>query len=148
MGVKYLIENNIQIRRAEAKDAKYLAKLNVEFNGVGISEEEIIEGLSYSNEIVVIALINDLPVGFACAQYFKSICYSEPYAEVTELYIMGDARRKGIATKVLDFVEKELILKGVRSVKVLTGKKNETAIKTYEKSNYIKKEEQVLQKKI
>ncbi|WP_260870939.1 GNAT family N-acetyltransferase [Paenibacillus xylanexedens] len=143
-----MIETNIQIRRAGAKDAKYLAQLNDEFNGVGISKEEIIESLSYSNEIVVIALINDRPVGFACAQYFKSICYSEPYAEVTELYITGDARRQGMATKVLDFIENELILKGVRSVKVLTGKKNETAIKTYENSNYIKKEEQVLQKKL
>lgn len=143
-----MIETNIEIRRAEAKDAKYLAILNDEFNGVGISEEEIIEGLSFSNEIVVIALIRDLPVGFACAQYFKSICYSEPYAEVTELYITRDARRKGIATKVLGFVENELILKGVRSVKVLTGKKNETAIKTYENSNYIKKDEQILQKKL
>lgn len=143
-----MIETNIQVRRAKAKDVKYLAKLNEEFNGVGVTEEEIIESLSYSNEIVALALINDIPVGFACAQYFNSICYSKPYAEITELYITSDARRKGTAAKILNFIENELILKGVKSVKVLTGKKNEIAIKTYENSNYIKKEELLLQKKL
>jgi ribosomal protein S18 acetylase RimI-like enzyme len=141
-------ETIIQVRRAKADDAKYLSELNHEFNGVRISEEQIIENLSHANEIVVIALINDAPVGFVCAQYYKSICYSEPYAEVTELYMTSKARRKGIAKRALAFIENELKLKGVKSVKVLTGKNNETAIKTYENSDYIKKEEQVLHKRL
>ena len=143
-----LEEKNIEVRRANANDAKYLAKLNDEFNGIGITEEEIIERLSFSNEIVVITLANDVPVGFACAQFYQSFCYSNPCAEITELYITSHARRKGIATEILNFIENELILKGVKSVKVLTGKKNEIAIKTYENSNYIMEDEQVLQKKL
>ncbi|RXZ81969.1 GNAT family N-acetyltransferase [Paenibacillaceae bacterium] len=142
------MESNIHIRWATTNDAQGLAKLNDEFNGVGITEDEIIENLSSSNELVALALINDLPVGFACAQCYKSICYSNPCAEITEMYIKNDARRRGIATLLLAFIEEELEVRGVKSVKVLTGKKNGIAIKTYEKSSYIKKEEQVLQKKL
>ncbi|UHA75759.1 GNAT family N-acetyltransferase [Paenibacillus sp. 481] len=138
----------MQLRWATATDAQALVKLNDEFNGVGITEEEVADNLSYSNELVALAFINELPVGFVCAQYYKSICYSSPYAEITELYIRDGARRRGVATLLLGFVEEELKLRGVKSVKVLTGKKNGSAIRTYEKSNYVKKEEQVLHKKL
>lgn len=143
-----LIKSDIHIRLATVNDAREIAKLNEEFNGVGMTAEEIIDHLSYTNELVVLALINDLPVGFACAQYYISICYSNPCAEITELYVKKDARGRGIATLLLDFIEEELESRGVKSIKVLTGKENEIAIKTYKRSNYILKEEQVLQKKI
>lgn len=142
------MDSNIYLRWATANDALDLVKLNNEFNGVGTSEEEIIDSLSNSNELVALALINDLPVGFACAQYYKSICYSDPYAEITEMFVKEVARRRGIATLLLAFIEEEFKLRGVRSVKVLTGKNNGAAIKAYERSNYVKQEEQVLQKKL
>ncbi|MEF3353790.1 GNAT family N-acetyltransferase [Paenibacillus sp. GYB006] len=142
------MESNIHLRWATAKDALDLVKLNNEFNGVGITEEEVIENLSYSNELVALALMNNVPVGFACAQFYKSICYPNPHAEITEMFIKEDVRRKGIATSLLAFIEAELKLRGVSSVKLLTGKKNEAAIQTYERSSYIKQKEQVLQKKL
>ncbi|GIP44567.1 hypothetical protein J45TS6_30260 [Paenibacillus sp. J45TS6] len=64
------------------------------------------------------------------------------------MFIKEDVRRKGIATSLLAFIEAELKLRGVSSVKLLTGKKNEAAIQTYERSSYIKQKEQVLQKKL
>ncbi|MCU6713146.1 GNAT family N-acetyltransferase [Paenibacillus sp. J5C_2022] len=110
--------------------------------------EELIKMiLNHSNEIVVIAVMNEVPVGFVCAQYYQSICYSDPSAEITELYVTSHARRKGIASKLLNYIENELLINGVKSVKVLTGKKNGITIKTYVNSNYIMKDEQVLQKK-
>ncbi|WP_454190847.1 GNAT family N-acetyltransferase [Paenibacillus sp. Marseille-Q7038] len=142
------MDSNIHLRWATAKDALDLVKLNNEFNGVAITEEVVIKNLSYSNELVALALLNDVPVGFACSQYYKSICYPNPHAEITEMFIKEDARRKGIATLLLAFIEEELKLQGVTSVKLLTGKKNEVAIQTYERSSYIKQEEQVLQKKL
>ncbi|KOR90805.1 hypothetical protein AM231_14685 [Paenibacillus solani] len=133
-------------RWAADNDAQALVTLNDEFNGAGITEEEVIENLSNPNELVALALINDYPVGFACAQLYRSICYPNPYAELTELYIRYEARRKGIATMLVRFIEEELIRQGVKSMKVLTGKKNEAAIKTYERLSYFKEEEQLLQK--
>lgn len=141
-----MIESNIHYRWATANDAHALVTLNDEFNGVGITEEDIIENLSNPNELVALAFIDDFPVGFACAQLYRSICYPDPYAELTELYIRHDARRKGIATMLVRFIEEELIRRGVKSVKVLTGKKNGAAINTYERLSYFKEDEQLLQK--
>lgn len=138
--------SNIHFRWAMDSDAQALVTLNDEFNGVGISEKDIIENLSNPNELVALALIDDDPIGFACAQLYRSICYPDPYAELTELYIRHEARRKGIATALVRFIEEELIRRDVKSVKVLTGKKNGAAIKTYEGLSYFKEDEQLLHK--
>ncbi|MCR8642006.1 GNAT family N-acetyltransferase [Paenibacillus sp. N1-5-1-14] len=106
------------------------------------------ENLANPNELVALAVMNEVSVGFACAQCYRSICYSRPNAEITELYIVAEARRKGIATLLISFIEEELRLRGVKSVKVLTGQDNEVAINTYERSNYIKEDEQLLQKRL
>ncbi|MGG3280025.1 N-acetyltransferase family protein [Paenibacillus solani] len=141
-----MIGSNVDYRWAVGNDAQALVTLNDEFNGVGITEEEVRKNLSNPKELVALALIEEYPVGFACAQIYRSICYPDPYAELTELYIRHDARRKGIATMLVRFIEEELIRQGVKSVKVLTGKKNGAAIKTYERLSYFKDDEQLLQK--
>ncbi|WP_405156404.1 GNAT family N-acetyltransferase [Paenibacillus sp. FSL K6-0108] len=141
-------EENIHIRWANTRDAEELLKLNDAFNGVGTSIEEVIDSLAISNELIALAVIDDQAVGFACAQYFKSFCYRGLQGEITEMYIAEVARRRGLATLLIAFIEEELKARGVTSVKILTGHRNEMAIKTYEKSNYARKEEVLLQKKL
>jgi len=143
-----LKEENIHIRWANTRDAEELLKLNDAFNGVGTSIEEVIDSLAISNELIALAVIDDQAVGFACAQYFKSFCYRGLQGEITEMYIAEVARRRGLATLLIAFIEEELKARGVTSVKILTGHRNEMAIKTYEKSNYARKEEVLLQKKL
>ncbi|UPK47288.1 GNAT family N-acetyltransferase [Paenibacillus pabuli] len=138
----------MHIRWANATDAEELLKLNDAFNGVGTSIEEVIDSLALSNELIALAVIDDQAVGFACAQYFKSFCYRDLQGEITEMYIAEIARRRGLATLLIAFIEEELKARGVTSVKILTGHRNEMAIKTYEKSNYARKEEVLLQKKL
>ncbi|MGC5771624.1 GNAT family N-acetyltransferase [Paenibacillus pabuli] len=141
-------EENIHIRWANENDAEDLLKLNDAFNGVGTSVEEVIDSLALSNELIALAVIDDQAVGFACAQYFKSFCYRALQGEITEMYIAEVARRRGLATLLIAFIEEELKARGVTSVKILTGQRNEMAIKTYEKSNYTRTEEVLLQKKL
>jgi len=143
-----LKEENIHIRWANTRDAEELLKLNDAFNGVGTSIEEVIDSLAISNELIALAVIDDQAVGFACAQYFKSFCYRGLQGEITEMFIAEVARRRGLATLLIAFIEEELKARGVTSVKILTGHRNEMAIKTYEKSNYARKEEVLLQKKL
>jgi ribosomal protein S18 acetylase RimI-like enzyme len=64
------------------------------------------------------------------------------------MYITEVARRRGLATLLIAFIEDELRARGVTSVKILTGQRNEMAIKTYEKSNYARMKEVLLQKKL
>ncbi|PWW39958.1 MULTISPECIES: GNAT family N-acetyltransferase [Paenibacillus] len=141
-------EENIHIRWANGNDAEDLLKLNDAFNGVGTTIEEAKESLALSNELIALAVIDGQAVGFACAQYFKSFCYRGLQGEITEMYIAEVARRRGLATLLIAFIEEELRERGVTRVKILTGQRNEMAIKTYKKSNYARKEEVLLQKKL
>jgi hypothetical protein len=45
-------------------------------------------------------------------------------------------------------LEENLRERGVKSIKVLTGRGNEAAIKTYEHCNYVKDDELLLKKKL
>ncbi|HBU81628.1 MAG TPA: N-acetyltransferase [Paenibacillus sp.] len=143
-----MTEEKMDIRWANANDAEDLLKLNDAFNGVGTSVDEVKDSLALSDELIALAVINDQAVGFACAQYFKSFCYRGFLGEITEMYITEVARRRGLATLLISFIEDELRARGVTNMKILTGQRNEMAIKTYEKSNYEKTEEVLLQKKL
>lgn len=141
-------EKTVHIRYANINDAADLVMLNDAFNGVGMSIDEVKDSFTLTNELIALAVIDDLPVEFICAQYFKSFCYRGLQGEITELYITEVARGRGLGTLLINFVEEELKARGVTSVKVLTGRKNEIAIKTYERSRYYRQEEVLLQKKL
>lgn len=101
-------EKNICIRRANTSDAADLVKLNDNFNGVGMSIDEVKDSFTLTNELIALAVIDDLPVGFACAHYFKSFCYHGLQGEITELYITEVARKRGLGTLLIAFLEEEL----------------------------------------
>ncbi|GAB6988758.1 GNAT family N-acetyltransferase [Paenibacillus pini] len=142
-------DGEIYLRWANTDDAADLVVFNDAFNGVGLSIEEVQDNIAVTSELIALAVMDDLIVGFACAQYFKSFCYRGLQGEITELYITEAARGKGLGTLLISFLEEELSARGVTSVKVLTGNTNENAIKTYEKSRYSKMEKELLlQKKL
>ncbi|OKP99797.1 GNAT family N-acetyltransferase [Paenibacillus sp. P46E] len=142
------MNNPILVRLATPEDAESLAKLNYEFNGVLMDMHTIQETLVSSNELVALGIRGDTPVGFACGQYFKSVCYRELYGEITEMYVSENARRSGCATSLLSFLEAELRARGVKDVKIITGANNEAAIATYTKNDYTRQEHVVLSKKL
>jgi len=137
---------SVSIRRANERDAEELVRLNRAFNEVEMAVEKVRESLTQSSEIVAVALIDGQPVGFACAQYQRSFCYPVAHGEITELYVQIDARRKGLATSLIRFLENELRSRGISSVRVITGTQNATAIQVYEKSNYVRQDHLVLSK--
>ncbi|NUU60709.1 GNAT family N-acetyltransferase [Paenibacillus agri] len=137
------------VRLATIQDAESLSSLNQEFNGGDKrSVSEIMKSLNSNNELVAVATIMDEVVGFACAQSMKSFCYNEAHGEITEMYVQESARRNGVATSLISFLEKQLLTRGVKTVKILTGRDNNPAIQTYELSGYIKDDEVMLKKKL
>jgi len=141
--------SNLTIRLVTEHDSAELQKLNYEFNGPGlISIEEINESLKFSNEIIAITLLNEVYVGFICAQFYKSFCYRDLQGEITELYVREAYRRRGVATQLISFAEEELRSRRVRKIKVLTGNNNQFAINTYIRSEYIKDDDLVLYKRL
>src|SRR5690554_620 len=112
------------IRWANEDDSESLVTLNAEFNGAGCTVSEIKHSLHKTNELIAMAIIEDVPVGFACAQYYKSFCYRDLQGEITKIYISEAARRKGLGLMLLLFLEQELQVRGVKDVKILTGRNN------------------------
>lgn len=127
------------VRPANAMDAQALFTLNELFNGpslatVGEMEKIIAAG---GTEIVYVAEAKGRVVAFCCAQVTCSFCYREPQGEVTEMYVLPDCRRHGIAGALLAAVEAALYRRGVREVRLLTGWKNTAARKAYEAAGYV-----------
>ncbi|GIO52395.1 GNAT family N-acetyltransferase [Paenibacillus cineris] len=140
---------DIKVRLASESDAEELSRLNQAFNGGDKRPpQQIMESLKINNELIAVAEIRGRLVGFGCAQSFHSFCYEEPQGEITELYVEEAARRRGIAGAIISCLEDNLRKSGVKSVKLLTGKRNDAAIKTYEHCNYVRDDELLLTKKI
>lgn len=136
----------IDIRLANSADAEELSNMNNEFNGVKIKPQDVVKSLENAGEIVVIATVGDEAVAFACAQKFDTFCYQKPQAEITEVYVRKEHRRKGIASAMVDFLENTLVSMGVGEIKILTGVNNEAAIKAYTTAGYKNKLKVVLKK--
>lgn len=137
---------NRYVRLATSGDSAALAELNKKFNGVERSPIDIEKSLKETNEIVAVAVKSEEVVGFACAQYFKSFCYPDLLGEITEMYVDENFRLLGLATHMIQFLEEELKSMGVTTVKVLTGDRNQKALKTYMKAGYIQEDDRILQK--
>ncbi|OAB38608.1 hypothetical protein PMSD_06220 [Paenibacillus macquariensis subsp. defensor] len=134
------------VRVAVKEDIPSLVELNYQFNGVQRSEEEVETDLLNKRETIVVAVMQEQIVGFACGQIYKSFCYAEYQAEITEIYIQEFARKNGLAVMIIELLEEIFKISGVKHIKILTGLKNTKAIKTYEKAGYNQEEEQVFNK--
>ncbi|MNZ51579.1 putative acetyltransferase [compost metagenome] len=134
------------VRVAVQEDIPSLVELNDLFNGVQRSVEEVQTDLLNSNETIVVAVMDERVVGFACGQIYKSFCYSEYQAEITEMYVQEFARRNGLALMMIQRLEEIFTDFGVKNIKILTGFNNSKAIKTYEKASYHQEEELVFNK--
>ncbi|AZS16545.1 GNAT family N-acetyltransferase [Paenibacillus lutimineralis] len=139
---------NKTIRPATLEDSLSLIELNYKFNGVERTAMEVRQSLLNTNEIIVLAFCNDQAVGFGCAQYYKSFCYSEPHGEITELYVIEEEQGKGWGPQIICFLEERLLQIGVKQIKVLTGQDNVRAQKTYQKANYSLTDEVMYEKTV
>jgi ribosomal protein S18 acetylase RimI-like enzyme len=140
---------DVIIRKAQIQDVPDIMKMNDIINEVGSTEELMKYSLGKNqNEIVFVAIQNEVAVGFVCGQLFPSICYGEGVqCEVTELFVYEDYRNQGIATKLITHLEHEFEKSNVQEILLQTGKKNTIAQKFYEKNGYTNTERVVYRKK-
>lgn len=125
-------------RIAVPSDAPALFELNEAFNGKGCNAAgEIKKRLGQTGgEVVVVAEEEGRIIGFCCAQCLRSVCYAEPFGQLTELYTAPEARRRGAARGMIALMEKVLASLGVREVFLLTDVDNLQARHAYEASGY------------
>jgi ribosomal protein S18 acetylase RimI-like enzyme len=126
----------IDIRLANPSDAKALSEMNYEFNKVRMKPDTLCLKLLKGREIVALALVGGVAVGFACGQVYDSICYPKAHAEITELFVKATSRRSGVATSLIAFMEKQLARRKVTHIHILTGSRNKPAQGLYRKLGY------------
>ena len=120
-------------------DAQQLFLLNEEFNGKGVVTLDIIKERLENNkcEIIVVSEENGVVVGFVCAQVMISFCYSKTYAEITEVFVKKEHRRKGYASKMIEFIQ-DYCKKNfcVENFQLFTGRNNRKAKRLYKSLGY------------
>lgn len=141
-----MLKPKLIVRKAVQEDIPSLVELNYLFNGVQRSIGEVETDLLNTSEIIVVAVLGDQVVGYACGQIYKSFCYPEYQAEITEMYIQEFARKNGLAVMTIELLEEIFKNLGVKNIKILTGLNNTKAIKIYEKAGYKQEEEIVFDK--
>ena len=131
----------IRTRIAESADAAGLAqlvRLNTLFNGASDSAEQIAARLRDPRrvETIILAETDDCIVGFAALRIVPCVFFSEPYAELTELYVDEDNRRHGVGRALVTDVEKLAREAGARQILILTDFYNNAAQSLYRAMGY------------
>lgn len=143
----------IKVRLASAADAEALCALNQAFNGEdggeGLADAAMIRASLAANpmEIVCLAEVSGKPAGFCCMLVKRSMCYDAPSAELTELYVAPEARRRGVAAALVSLAEQTCRERfGVDGFHLLTGCDNEAAQALYRKLGYCAKKDMYFSK--
>lgn len=133
------MNDSVLIRIADIDDAEQLYFLNEQFNG---GDETTLERIQQSlkhnqQEIIAVAQADNHLVGFLCVQLKQSFCYDACMPEITELFVQQEYRRRGIASKLISFIEthcKENF--SFQRIELLTGRKNLSAQMFYRSIGY------------
>ena len=75
-------------------------------------------------------------VGYMWVQFFDIIGYNETYAEISELAVLPEYQRKGIATKMIRYIERAVRKKEVKVIRSGTGILNIPSQKLQDKLGY------------
>lgn len=140
----------VVIRRANDGDAEGLFQLNELFNGKGSTTiDKLQESLRYNKqEIVFVAFFEEKQVGFICGQVFMSMCYDTYYGEISELFVLEEYRRKGIARQLIGKMEDEFKKNNIFSFQLFTGEDNITAQTLYTSCGFLRSEEWMYRKRV
>lgn len=142
----------MHIRIATPQDAAALAPLNREFNESDATPEQMAAQIEaargHGHETALIAEVNGEAAGFACLRVLRCVCYAEPYAEVTEMYVRPAHRREGVGRALMLFAEQLAREAGAHQVKVLTGADNAEGQGLYRALGYEVEDELLLFKPI
>jgi ribosomal protein S18 acetylase RimI-like enzyme len=136
--------DDVQIRLARAGDADTLAPLMVAFNAdeaipwrpeamraafVELTEDE---RLGFS----LVAVVAGAPVGYAVVTFGFDLEWAGRDAFVTELFVAENARRRGVAARLLAEAEANARRNGVHALHLVVRPANEPAIALYRRAGF------------
>ncbi len=138
-------------RLAVPADAADLARLNAEFNeGSKVTPQQMATQLAAGPaiETVLVAEVDGHAVGFACLQMRRSICYTETWFELAELYVEPSCRRRGLGRRLVGLAERVAREHGASQVTLLVNKANAAAQEFYHAMGYALRGDHVMVKRM
>jgi ribosomal protein S18 acetylase RimI-like enzyme len=126
------------IRLATPADAEDLARMNAAFNGVLDRAAQIAARMAACAEIetALVAELDGKVGGFACLRVVPCVLYAEPYAELTELYVELEFRRRGVGWALIAYAERLAHARGANDLLIMTGVDNAAAQALYRAAGY------------
>lgn len=144
------------IRDVELNDYPSLAKMTVELNKIenAITGDRLTDLSSAENHITylmncleeqggftLVAEVSGKPVGFLVAFHENEeghyiVPEARRYGYISDLYVDGTFRRKGIARALLEDAEQRLKANGYNKLEISALALNQVAISTYESMGY------------
>ncbi len=121
----------LQPDHPSSDDIVAFIRLNAEFNDSVLTPEQVVENLRVAKERVILAELDGRVCGFVCVQVWMQVCYVTPTAEVTELYVEPNARRRGVARALMQRAEAMAHDVGADVIRVATGFHNDEAQQLY-----------------
>lgn len=134
------------IKIADENDLENIFELNRLFKNETTIEEMTDHINKNINEIICIAYLNDIAVGYCVGLIIKSICNKNCRLDIEALFVKEEYRQNGIGKELLKFIEKEAFKKNIFHFHIIAG--NDKAVKFYENIGYVKTEEIFLDKTI
>jgi len=131
----------IRVRLVRAEDAPRLVPLFDAFYGAffgGRVTEVAVAGRlrqAATHETVVVAEVDERITGFASLRVTDSLDPA-PYAELTDLFVEPEARRLGVASRLVKYLEGIARERGASHLVVLTGQRNTEAQTFYRSAGY------------
>lgn len=116
-------QGEARVRIAGPGDAEALCRLNAAFNGASDPPEILALRLGDATctERALLAEVDGRVAGFAGLRLSPGIFYAEPRAELTELYVEPEFRRRGVGRALVAEAERLARAAGATELFVLTG---------------------------
>lgn len=131
----------VRVRLVRGEDAAGLVPIFEAFYGAhfgGRVTELAVAGRlrqAANHETVIVAEVGERIAGFASLRVTDSLDPT-PYAELTDLFVEPDARRLGVASRLVKYMEGIARERGATHLVVLTGQKNTEAQAFYRTAGY------------
>lgn len=122
----------VDILKCQIHDIPEISKLEKKYIPGGWSENAFSEWLENNNTVIIKAVLNDKIVGFANGSWVMD------EGELLNIAVDENFRKRGIASLLLEFLEKYFMEKNVEKIFLEVREKNFSAIKFYEKHSFIK----------
>jgi ribosomal protein S18 acetylase RimI-like enzyme len=138
----------MEIKIVDKNDLEYLYELNKLFENDNTKEGMEFHLNQYNHEIICIAYLDNIAVGYCTGLIINSICYKNERLDIESLFVKEEYRHKGIGNALVKFIEKEALSRNINHFHIITNEENIKTVKFYENSDYKKTGEILLDKTI